>query len=236
MKVSVVIPVYNEQESISELLKRVLAAKLQWVKEIVIVNDASKDNTGEIIKRFIKTNPEVKYFEHSENQGKGAAVRTGIGKATGDYIIIQDADLEYDPNQISRLLAKADKYPGTAVFGSRLTSPPVLFGSHRTLLLMHYFANRLFSLITSLVYGTWITDMETGYKLFPRDAVAKMKLKANRFELEPEITAKLIKNGYRIREVPITTNPRSFVQGKKFNTIRDGTAALWGIFKYRFSD
>lgn len=232
MKLSIVMPVYNEEKTIEEILDRVLDVKLLWNKEVVVVNDGSKDKTAEKIKKF-KT--KIVYVEQ-ENQGKGAAVRTGLNHATGDYVIIQDADLEYDPVQIPKLLTVADKYPGVAVYGSRLTSPPVLFGRNRTILLLHYFANRLFSLITSIIYGTWLTDMETGYKLFPREAVAKMKLRANGFELEPEITAKLLKHGYKIKEVAITTKPRDFDQGKKFNTLKDGTLALWGIFKYRFAD
>lgn len=232
MKVSVVMPVYNEEATITEILTRVLAVKLPWDKEVVVVNDGSTDQSAEKISKF---KDKIVYLEQ-ENQGKGAAVRAGLFQATGDYVIIQDTDLEYDPRQIHRLLAVVDRYPGVAVYGSRLTSPPILFGRHRTVLLLHYFANRLFSLLTSLLYGTWLTDMETGYKLFPREAVARMNLQANGFELEPEITAKLLKNNYKIKEVAITTKPRGFNQGKKFNTVKDGTAALWSIFKYRFSD
>ena len=225
-------PVYNEEETIEAILKRVLEVKLSWEKEIIVVNDGSKDKTEEKIKFF---KDKIVYIKQ-ENRGKGAAVRAGLNRSTGDYVIIQDADLEYDPVQIPKLLEVADRYPNVAVYGSRLTSPPVLFGKNRTILLLHYFANRVFSLITSLIYGVWLTDMETGYKLFPRSAIAKMKLRANGFELEPEITAKLLKNGYKIREVAITTKPRDFKEGKKFNTVKDGAMALWGIFKYRFFD
>lgn len=232
MKVSIIMPVYNEGETVEKILKRVLAVKLSWEKEVVVVNDGSTDKSAAIIKKF---KDRIVYVEQ-KNQGKGAAVRAGLSHASGNYVIIQDADLEYDPGQIPRLLSVVDRHPGVVVYGSRLTSPPVLFGKHRTILLLHYFANRLFSLITSLFYGVWLTDMETGYKLFPGEAVTKMKLKANGFELEPEITAKLLKNGYHIREVAITTKPRNFSQGKKFNTVRDGTMALWSIFKYRFSN
>lgn len=232
MKLSIVIPVWNEEKTVQEVLQRVLDAKLSWDKEVVVVNDGSTDNTDKLIQKFKNKIVYVK----KENGGKGSAVRAGLNKATGDYVIIQDADLEYDPDQIPRLLVLADKHPGVAVYGSRLTSPPVLWGKNRTILLLHYFANRLFSLITSILYGTWITDMETGYKLFPRSAVAKMNLHANRFELEPEITAKLLKHGYKIKEVAITTKPRDFGEGKKFNTIKDGSEALMAIFKYRFSD
>ncbi|MCL4397653.1 glycosyltransferase family 2 protein [Patescibacteria group bacterium] len=235
-RLSIVMPVYNEEATLKSILQKVVAVKLPWKKEIIVVNDASKDNSGKIIQAFAKKHPEVKYFEHEANQGKGAAVRTGFSKVTGDYAIIQDADLEYDPEQIPRLLAKAEKFPGTVVYGSRLTSPPVLFGRHRTVLVMHYFANRVFSLVNSLLYGTWLTDMETGYKLIPREAIKKINLKANGFEMEPEVTAKLLKSGFKIREVAITTKPRSFDQGKKFNTFKDGTQALWCIFKYRFAD
>lgn len=236
MKISIILPVYNEAETIEAILKKVLDVKLAWKKEVIVVNDASRDDSEKIILKIVHKNKEVKYIKHANNQGKGAAVRTGIKKVSGDYIIIQDADLEYDPSQIPALLKEVEKFPGAAVYGSRLMSPPVLFGKHKTVLLLHYFANRLFSLITSLIFWTWLTDMETGYKLFPKEAVAKMNLKAEGFELEPEITAKLLKNGFTIREVPITTHPRGFAQGKKFNTLKDGTSALLGIFKYRFID
>ena len=229
---SIIIPVYNEESTVEALLSQVISVELSWNKEIIVVNDGSTDQTEQKIKPFFK---KIIYIKQ-ENQGKGGAVRTGLEKATGDYVIIQDADLEYDPIQIPKLLAVADRYPNCAVFGSRISSPPVLFGKKRTILLLHYFANRLFSLITSLLYGIWITDMETGYKLFPVAAISKMNLKAQGFELEPEITAKLVKNGYKIKEVAITTNPRGFEHGKKFNTIRDGSRALLGIFKYRFTN
>lgn len=232
MKISIIIPVYNEEETVGEVLDRVTELKLPWEKEVIVINDGSTDRTAEIVRKFKN---KVIYLEQP-NQGKGAAVRAGLDRATGDYAIIQDADLEYEPKQIHNLLAAADKYPGVAIYGSRLSSPPVFFGRKRTILLFHYFANRLFSLITSLIYGVWLTDMETGYKLFPLAAVPKMKLQAQGFELEPEITAKLLKNGYKIKEVAITTEPRGFQQGKKFNTLKDGSQALWSIFKYRFSD
>ena len=229
---SIIIPVYNEEATVGALLSQVLSVKLLWEKEIIVVNDGSTDRTEEKIKSFLQ---KIVYLKQP-NQGKGAAVRAGLGKASGDYAIIQDADLEYDPVQIPKLLAMADRFPNSAVFGSRISSPPVLFGKNRTILLLHYFANRLFSLITSLLYDIWITDMETGYKLFPTESIKKMNLQAQGFELEPEITAKLVKNGYKIKEVAITTNPRGFEHGKKFDTIGDGSRALWGIFKYRFTN
>jgi len=231
MKLSIIIPVWNEEKTIETILKRVLDVKLPWKKEVVVVNDGSTDNTEKLINKF----KNIVYVK-KENGGKGSAVRAGLEKASGDYVIIQDADLEYDPIQIPKLLEVAEKNPGCAIYGTRIMSPPVLFGKNRTVLLSHYFANRIFSLMFSMLYNNWMTDMETGYKLFPRSAVSKMKLKANGFELEPEITAKLIKHGYKIKEVPITTKPRDFGEEKKFNTIKDGAQALLSIFKYRFSD
>lgn len=230
MKLSIVIPVWNEEKTVAQILEKVCSIKFPWEREIIVVNDGSKDKTKEKLKPFLT---KIKYFEQ-ENQGKGAALKNGFSKATGDYIIVQDADMEYDPNDIVRMLSVVKD--NNVVYGSRLTHAPVLFGKNRTPILLHYFGNKLLSLITSLLYGAWITDMETCYKLFPRAAVSKMTLRAKGFEFEPEITAKLLKNGYKITEIPISTKPREFNEGKKLNTWRDGKKALWALFKYRFVD
>lgn len=223
-------PVYNEEETVEAILKRVLEVKLSWEKEIIVVNDGSKDKTEEKIKFF---RDKIIYIKQ-ENEGKGAAVMAGISCATGDYIVIQDADLEYDPKDIERMIKTVND--NDVVYGSRLTELPVIFGKNRTPILLHYFGNKFLSLITSFLYGTWLTDMETGYKLFPKRALDKIKINARGFEFEPEITAKLLKNGYKIKEISITTKPRSYDEGKKLNTWRDGKKALWTLLKYRFYD
>ncbi len=234
-KLSILMPVFNEEKTVQEIIERVLAVKLPIDKEIIIVNDGSKDKTAAEVKKILP-NKFIKYFEHEKNLGKGAAVGTAISKATGDYLIIQDADLEYDPNDISRLLEVAQKKPGTVVYGSRLTEAPVMVGENRTPLLLHYFGNKFLSLITSILYFSWITDMETCYKLFPKKATENLNLKARGFELEPEITAKFLKKGLKIIEIPISTKPRGYEEGKKLNTWKDGKRALSALLKYRFTD
>ena len=232
MKISIVMPVYNEEKTIAQILEKVCAVRLPWEKEIIVVNDGSIDKSEEKIQPFRK---KIVYIKQ-DNQGKGAAVRTGIEKATGDYIVIQDADLEYDPQDINRLISRADGNFESVIYGSRLTEPPVLFGPDRTPILLHYFGNKVLSLVTSLLYGTWLTDMETSYKLFPKKAMEKIHIRARGFEFEPEITAKLLKNGYKITEIPITTRPRDFSEGKKLNTWKDGRKAFTALIKYRFVD
>lgn len=229
MTISIVMPVYNEEKTIETILKRVLEVKLSWKKEIVVVNDGSKDKTEEKIRPF---KGKIVYIKQ-ENWGKGTAVMTGISHATGDYVVVQDADLEYNPEDIERMIKAVNN---NIVYGSRLTEPPVLFGKNRTPILLHYFGNKFLSLVTSLLYGTWLTDMETGYKLFPKKALDKININARGFEFEPEITAKFLKNGFKIKEIPITTKPRGYDEGKKLNTWRDGKKALWTLLKYRFYD
>jgi dolichol-phosphate mannosyltransferase len=232
MKLSIVIPVWNEENTVAEMLRRVMAVKLQWEKEVIVVNDYSTDNSAKEIKKI----KGIKYFEHNKNQGKGAALRTGFSHAAGDYIVIQDADLEYDPNYFVPMINVVESNPGIVVYGSRLTKAPVIFGKNKTPILLHFFGNKLLSLFTSMLYGVWLTDMETCYKMFPRKAVDSMNLKSRGFEFEPEITAKFIKSGYKIVEIPIVTKPREFNEGKKLNTWRDGKRAVLALLKYRFYD
>lgn len=237
MKLSIIMPVFNEKKTILEILKKVTDLKIKGIeKEIVVVDDGSFDSTSAKIlnSKFIKN---IKFIQHTTNQGKGKAVRTGIQNSSGVYIVIQDADLEYNPKDIQKLLHPIINNEAKVVYGTRLNRLPNLSRDERTpQFLLHYFGNRFLSLITSILYGQWITDMETCYKLFPKKAVSKIKLNAKGFEFEPEITAKLLKKGYRIFEIPIRTNPRGYDEGKKLNTIRDGTLALWALLKYRFSD
>ena len=234
MKLSIIIPVFNEENTIAEILQRVSLEKIPGVfKEIIVVDDGSTDKTREILKKV--TGAEV--FFHKLNQGKGAAVKTGIKKATGDYIIIQDADLEYDPKYIKNLVKPVLEKKAEVVYGTRINRLPNLNGEERTFrFLLHYLGNRILSLLVSVLYGQWLTDMETGYKLFPKTALRNVKLNARGFELEPEITAKLLKSNHKILEIPIRANPRTYDEGKKFNTISDGFKALWSIVRYRFTD
>jgi glycosyltransferase involved in cell wall biosynthesis len=234
MKLSIIIPVYNEEKTILEIIKKIDELSIPSVsKEVIIVDDGSTDSTREKLKKV----KNAKIILHSKNMGKGDAVITGIKNSTGDYIIIQDADLEYDPKFITKLLEPIKNGKAKVVYGTRLKRRPDLSNEERTLqFLTHYFGNRLLSLLTSVLYGQWITDMETCYKLFPKSALDGVKLNARGFEFEPEITAKLLKKGYKITEIPIKTKPRGYDEGKKLNTIRDGTKALWSLVKYRFTN
>jgi glycosyltransferase involved in cell wall biosynthesis len=236
MKLSIIIPVYNEEKTIIEILDRVKKEVIPEVeKEIIVVDDGSTDTTRQKLKN-IKDN-DFKIIFNEKNGGKGSAVRTGIENATGDYIIIQDADLEYHPKFIKDLIKPILEKKAEVVYGTRLNRMPHLKGEEaKHLFILHYFGNRFLSLITSILYGQWITDMETCYKLFPKTALNGIKLNARGFELEPEITAKLLKKGYKIKEISIFVNPRGYDEGKKLNTGKDGLKALWSLIKYRFSD
>lgn len=239
MKLSIIIPVFNEEKTITSVLGRLQELSLGKVgKEVIIVDDGSADKTAEKIKKFISSGrkKEFHFYKHITNQGKGAAVKTGIEKASGDYVVIQDADLEYNPKDILRLL-DAVHNGLDVVYGTRLKRLPHFQKEERTgRFIVHYIGNKFLSLVTSVLYGQWLTDMETCYKLFPRKTALKMNLQARGFEFEPEITARLIKKGYQIHEVPISTNPRSYTEGKKLDTFKDGRKALWTLFKYRFVD
>ncbi|MEK7501892.1 MAG: glycosyltransferase family 2 protein [Patescibacteria group bacterium] len=238
MKLSIIIPVFNEEKTILKLLEKVEKVEIPNVeKEIIVVDDGSTDATASEISNLKSQISNLKIFFHKKNMGKGAAVSTGIKNATGDYIIIQDADLEYLPLQIRDLVKPIQEGKAKVVYGTRLNRLPNLKRDEKSsLFLLHYFGNRFLSLITSILYGQWITDMETCYKLFPKKAVEGMKLSAKRFDFEPEITAKLLKKGYKILEVPITTKPRGYDEGKKLHAVKDGTIALLTLLKYKFID
>ncbi|MDP2585504.1 MAG: glycosyltransferase family 2 protein [Candidatus Levybacteria bacterium] len=238
MKLSIIIPVFNEEKTISQMLEKISGLEVDNViKQVVIVNDGSTDRTKNEIESFINKHSEIKIITHSKNQGKGAAIRTGIKNATGEYIIIQDADLEYNPQDIKKLIKPILDGISRVAYGTRLNRLPSFSMEERTpQFLLHYLGNKFLSLLTSILYGQWITDMETCYKLFPKKAVEDMRLNARGFEFEPEITAKLLKKGYKILEIPISTKPRGYDEGKKLNTVKDGFIALWSLLKYRFID
>ena len=236
-KLSVIIPVYNEEKTVAQVIKRVLAVKLPIPQvEYIIVDDGSTDKSANIISK-VRLPKTWKFIQQKKNQGKGAAVITGIKKATGDYIIIQDADLEYDPKDILKILQPILKEKAKVVYGTRLKRRPNFARDERTFqFFLHYMGNKFLSFITSVLYFHWVTDMECCYKLFPKNALNGTVLHARGFEFEPEITAKLLKKGYKMVEVPISTSPRGYDEGKKLNTVRDGTKALWTLLKYRFTD
>ena len=227
MKLSVIIPVYNEVESIKEILKRVQATKL--VKEIIVVDDGSKDGTRDILKK-LDGKSGVKVILHEHNKGKGAAIRTGLTAASGDILLIQDADLEYDPRDYPHLLQPINEGIADVVYGSRF-----LGGPRRATMYWHMIANKLLTFMTNILYDNILTDMETGYKVFRRQVIEGMVLHANLFDFEPEFTAKILKRRYRIFEVPITFNPRDYSQGKKIR-LHDAFEAVWTLLKYRFID
>lgn len=225
MKLSVVIPVYNEKDTIREILKRVKAVNVD--KEIILVDDFSTDGTRDILKELASKGEKVLF--HEKNMGKGAALRTGFAHATGDWCIVQDADLEYDPEDYHRLLQPVLKGKAVVVYGSRFT------GEHRNMFFHHWVGNKFLTIVTNILYNTTISDMETCYKLFRTDIIKSINIKSNRFNFEPEITAKVLKKGIRIYEVPVSYAGREFAEGKKI-TWKDGFSALWTLFKYRFVD
>ncbi len=235
MKLSILIPAYNEQNTIESVLNSLNKLKLEKVtKEIIVIDDGSTDDTPGILSRQSKRF--VKVFTHKKNKGKGAAIQTGIKKASGDIILIQDADLEYSPRDIPRLIRPIIDRQFEVVYGTRLNMRPVIFGKKRTPFLFHFFGNKLLSLITTFLYGATITDMETGYKVFTRKALSGIRLNAKSFDFEPEITAKILKKRIKILEIDIKTNPRGYDEGKKIRPIQDGLMALWTLIKYRFVD
>jgi len=227
MKLSVIIPIYNEVKTIRTILDRVLATNL--VTEIILVDDYSSDGTRDLLSSLDGNNG-IRVILHEKNQGKGAAVRTGIAAATGDVILIQDADLEYDPRDYPALLRPIEEGLTKVVYGSRF-----LGGPRRVAMFWHMLANKLLTFATNLLYNTILSDMETGYKVFRREVLFGITLRANRFEFEPEFTAKILKRKVHIYEVPISFNPRDYTEGKKIK-MKDAFAAIWALFKYRFVD
>jgi glycosyltransferase involved in cell wall biosynthesis len=241
MKLSVVIPVYNERRTIEELLRRVQSVELD--KEIVVVDDASSDGTREFLMGLAAEaeagaatpilqgcyelpTHNLKLCFLPENRGKGAAIRLGFDQATGDVLVVQDADLEYDPNEYEKLLAPIRAGQADVVFGSRF-----LGGPHRVLFFWHYVGNKLLTLLSNMTTNLNLTDMETCYKMFRREVLASINLREDRFGFEPEFTAKVARNNFRVFEVPISYYGRTYAEGKKINW-RDGVAALGCIVRY----
>jgi glycosyltransferase involved in cell wall biosynthesis len=227
MKLSVIIPVYNEVKNIGEIVKRVQATKL--ASEIIIVDDGSRDGTGEILQK-LDGKRKVRVILQEKNQGKGAAVVAGLKAAQGDVLLIQDADLEYDPRDYPALLKPIEEGLADVVYGSRF-----LGAAHRVTMFWHQLANQLLTLMTNILYDSILTDMETGYKVFRRQVIEGMTIRAKRFNFEPEFTAKILKRKYRIFEVPITFNPRDYADGKKIK-LSDAFEAVWALLRYRIMD
>ena len=228
-KLSVIVPVFNERNTVVEVLRRMRAVELPdgIEREIIVVDDGSSDGTRDVLRQLGDST--VRIVLHEGNRGKGAAVRSGLALASGDYVLIQDADLEYDPDDWPRLIAPVIRGRARVVYGSRFT------GERRNMLVLHWVGNRLLSLATNVLYNTTLSDMETCYKLVDRTLLVDLELRCDRFDIEPEITAKILKRRIRIYEVPISYMGREIHEGKKI-TWRDGFAALWTLVKFRFGD
>ena len=226
--IDVIIPVYNEEKTLEEIV-----SKLEQIdfcsleKKLIFVDDSSSDKSREILAKY----PNHTVLSHKKNMGKGAAVVTGINNATADIVVIQDADLEYDPNDYNKLLPLIINNEADVVYGSRLLDK----NQHKSFLFLSLMANKFLTALTNLLYGTRITDMETCYKAFRREKISDIKINAKKFDFEPEITAKVIKRKLRFREAPITYNPRAYNEGKKVKA-KDALHAIFTLFYYRFFD
>ena len=230
-KLSIIVPAYNEEKTILKVIDRVKNTKLKNMeKEIIVVDDFSADGTKRVLSGLKGRN--LKIFFHEKNRGKGAAIRTALKHATGDIILIQDDDLEYDPKEYKKLLKPIIENKTKVVYGSRFKS---ISKNLEKMYKLHYFGNLFLTVMTNILYGAKITDMETGYKVFKKEVIEGIKLRARRFDFEPEITAKILKKGYKITEVPIDFMGRKFSEGKKI-TWKDGVKALLYLIKYRFTD
>lgn len=228
-KVSIVIPVYNELNSLEQLLNKVEEADFAGLeKEIILIDDNSTDGTKEILK---KMEDKYKIYYHNVNQGKGAAVRTGFQYVTGDITVIQDADLEYDPNDYTDVLKLIIVNGADAAYGSRFMN----LDDHKTAVKVNFVANVLLTLMTNILFGAKLTDMETCYKAFKTDIIKGITIKSDRFDFDPEITAKVLKKKAKIMEAPISYSGRTFEEGKKI-TWKDGIHAVLALIKYRFTD
>ncbi len=228
MKLSIIIPVYNEKNTIAEILNRVKDAA-DFEREIIVVDDASTDGTTDLLKDLQKQNPDIKFIFKSVNKGKGHTLKEGFKYSTGDYVIVQDADLEYDPHDYKKLLRALNEEKVDVIYGSRFS------GTYKDMSNLHYFGNKMLTLVTNILFGVLLTDMETCYKLMPGEFVRKINIKSDRFDFEPEITAKILKSGLKIAEVPIQYKGRLHSEGKKI-TWKDGIGAISALIKYKFLD
>lgn len=229
-KLSIVIPVYNEQKTIKKILSQVENVNIAPIeKEIIIVDDFSEDGTKKVLKKLKEENSNIKVIYKELNEGKGAALRTGFANTTGDYVIVQDADLEYDPEDYPKLIRALEEGKVDVVYGSRFS------GNYKDMSNLHYFGNKFLTLLTNMFYGVLLTDMETCYKLIPGNFARNLKIDSNRFNFEPEVTAKILKSGLKIIEIPINYKGRKHDEGKKI-TWRDGFSAVYTLIKYKFRD
>ncbi|HET9882718.1 MAG TPA: glycosyltransferase family 2 protein [Candidatus Binatia bacterium] len=236
MKLSVLIPVYNEERTLEEVVRRVRSIELP--KEIILVDDGSKDRSREILTRLQKETErapdplnEIKVFLQPHNQGKGAAIKVALDHARGEVIIIQDADLEYDPHDYPALLEPIERGLADVVYGTRFAGG----GAHRVLFFWHSLGNRMLTLVSNMLTNLNLSDMEVGYKMFRAEVLKSIRLESNRFGFEPEVTLKLAKKGYRFYEVPISYHGRTYQEGKKI-TWKDGVSALYFMFRFRFKN
>ncbi len=223
---TVIMPVYNERTTVAEIIRRMRAVELPLTLQVIVVDDGSTDGSDKVLRAVEDST--VRVIRHENNQGKGAAIRTGMAESRGDLLIIQDADLEYDPGDWPRMLDPIMKGKARVVYGSRFT------GERKNMLPLHWFGNRLLSLVTNVLYSSTLSDMETCYKLFDSQVLEGITIVSDRFEFEPEITAKVLRRGHRIYEVPISYAGREFDEGKKI-TWRDGFSALKALIKFRFA-
>jgi glycosyltransferase involved in cell wall biosynthesis len=223
---TVIMPVFNERSTVAEIIRRMRAVELPVVLQVIVVDDGSSDGSDKVLKALEDST--VRVMSHGQNQGKGAAVRTGLAEARGDLVLIQDADLEYDPEDWPRLLDPILRGKARVVYGSRFT------GERKNMLPLHWFGNRLLSLVTNILYRSTLSDMETCYKLFDAKVIEGMTIVSDRFDFEPEITAKVLRRGHRIYEVPISYAGREPDEGKKI-TWRDGFSALSALVRFRFT-
>lgn len=229
LKLSVLVPVYNEHSTVLEILDRVQEAPIQkeLEREIIVVDDGSTDGTRDLLSQIQKDG--IVVLHHERNQGKGAAIRTALTRATGDIVVIQDADLEYDPRDYAQLLRPIIEGRVKVVYGSRFIGPKM------AMFFWHMLANKMLTLMTNILYDAILSDMETGYKAFRAEVIKGIPLRARRFDFEPEVTAKVLKRGYRIFEVPISYFGREYREGKKIG-LKDAFVAVWTLLKYRFVD
>src|SRR3989338_4805734 len=225
MKISIIIPVYNEEKTVAEIINRVKRVPYPWKKEIIVIDDGSTDMTQKVL----RSTHGITLLNNKQNRGKGYSLRKGFSTATGDIILIQDADLEYDPNDHLKMIKLFDDNSVNIVYGSRFLKP-----NHKPRYTIYYYGNIFLSFITKILYGNKITDMETCYKSFRREVLTKITLNADRFDIEPELTCKLLKNGYKIVEVPIKYKSRSYSDGKKIGVL-DGLYAIYVLLKLKIN-